>query len=147
MLNFRSINNCRNLSIALVALGAIASIFCSARAEAPYPFDMKKKYPKAFAAYQKMVPAKYHKVAWIYSLDATAGPMSSFRSGGKKCLIGSVCQPHDCGGNQFAFVVAVNGSSAVGLLRSENLTKGKEVIFGKPDATQLGLLKKQINQE
>ncbi|MCA9802461.1 MAG: hypothetical protein KC777_10875 [Cyanobacteria bacterium HKST-UBA02] len=135
------------LSVLLIALTVIANIFCSARAEEPYPFDMKKKYPKAFAAYQKMVPVKYHKVAWIYSLDATAGPMSTAQSGGKKCLTGSVCQPHDCGGNQFAFVVAVDGSSAVGLLRSDNLTKGKEEIFGKPDAAQLGLLKKQINQE
>lgn len=136
-----------NISIALVAVIVIASIFSSARAADLYPFEMKKKYPRAFAAYQKMVPARFHKVAWIYSLEATAGPMEIVQCGGKQCLAGWLCQPHNCGGNELAYLVAVDGTNAVGLLRSNNLTKGKDVLFGKPDTAQLELLKKQLNQE
>jgi len=147
MLNFRVYGYGSRLSLALVAVTIITSIFCSVRAADPYPFEMKKKFPKAFAAYQKMVPDRYRKVKWIYSLEATAGPMATVQCGGKKCLTGSVCQPHDCGGNEFAYLVAVDGSNAVGLLRSANLTNGKDVLFGKPDTAQLELLKKQLTPE
>ncbi len=146
MLNFRSPISGRN-ALALVTLMTIANTCLgSAWADEGYPFDMKKKYPKAFAAFQKIVPVKFKKEVWVSRLDGTAGPMSATQCGGKTCLTGSVCQPHDCGDNQLAFVIAEDGSTAVGLLRSANLTQGKDVILGKPDAAQLALLSKQLSQ-
>lgn len=135
----------QRLAIVFVTLAAGTNLFSPAVADEGYPFDMKKRYGKAFSAYQKIVPAKFKKTKWIYSFDGTAGPMDVVQSGGKKCLIGSVCQPHDCGDNQVAFLLAADGSSAVGLLRSRNLTQGKDILFGKPDAAQLTLLQQRLN--
>jgi len=147
VLNFRLPMSLKNLAVTIVALTTFANLFMNnAWADEGYPFDMKKKYPKAFAAFQKIVPAKFKKNAWVYSLSGTAGPMSATQCGGKKCLTGSVCQPHDCGGNQLAFVIAEDGSSATGLLRSTNLTQDKDVLFGKPNAAQLALLKKELGE-
>lgn len=146
MLQLRKANLHRTVqtAIALLLMAVGGNMFCAALADEGYPFDMKKKYAKAFAAYQKVVPPMYKKTTWVYSLDGTASPMDAVESGGKKWLIGSVCQPHDCGDNQIAFLIAADGSVAFGLLRSRNLTSGKDILFGKPDATQLALLKKQI---
>lgn len=129
-----------------VAAAAITQWLVPAQASLEeYPFDLKTKHPKALAAYKKIVPAKYKKMAWIASLDGTAGPMSSVKDSGKKCLTGSVCWPHNCGGNQVAFLISEDGLVAVALLRSTDLTGGKDVLFGKPTQAQLGILNDQLD--
>lgn len=130
----------------LVVAVAVTNWLIEAQASTDeYPFDLKTRHPKALAAYKKIVPAKYRKMAWIASLDGTAGPMNPVKDAGKKCLAGSVCWPHNCGGNQVAFLVAEDGSVAVALLRSTDLTGGKDVWFGKPTQAQIGILNDQLD--
>lgn len=136
---------CVSVQIALAIVVAVQCVLPSLAAKDEYPFDLKAKHPKALAAYKKIVPAKYKKMAWIASLDGTAGPMNPVKDEGKKCLTGSVCWPHNCGGNQVAFLIAEDGAYAVALLRSTDLTGGKDVWFGKPTQAQIGILNDQLD--
>ncbi len=128
-------------------LGAI-SVLCasigSALAAESYPFEIKKANRAALRAYQKIVPATYMAMPWIYTLEGTSPPMSITKFKGKDFYYGSVCMPHNCGGNNVAFLIAKDASSAYGLLCSENLTKGKEVEFGAHDDAAKKLMEKQI---
>ncbi len=116
----------------------------SAIASENYPFQIKKANRAALRAYQKIVPGTYMAMPWIYTLEGTSPPMSITKFEGKDCYYGTVCMPHNCGGNNLAFLIAKDGSSAHGLLCSESLTKGKEVEFGAHDDAAKKLLEKQI---
>ncbi|HEY9679921.1 MAG TPA: Ivy family c-type lysozyme inhibitor [Drouetiella sp.] len=110
-----------------------------------YPFEIKKANRPALRAYQKIVPPKYMAMPWIYTLEGTSPPMSVTKFNGKDYYYGSVCMPHNCGGNDVVFLIAKDGSSAFGLLRSEDLTKGKEVEFGAHNDAAKKLLEKQLS--
>lgn len=133
----------------LAAVGLI-SIFAgigeAAIAAENYPFEIKKANRKALRAYQNIVPAKYMAMPWIYTLEGTSPPMSIIKFKGKDCYYGSVCMPHNCGGNDVIFLIATDGSSAHGLLCSADLTKGKEEEFGVHDDAAKKLMEKQLSQ-
>ncbi len=98
-----------------------------------YPHDLKTKNPKAFRAWQGVAPREYLKQDWIGSLSGVAGPMQSVTMQGRAFYYGSVCIPHDCGGNFVAFLIARDGSSASGALSSKTLGVPRR-YFGAPDA-------------
>ena len=130
---------------AALALSCIFGAFGgSAIAAEDYPFQIKKANRAALRAYQKIVPATYMAMPWIYTLEGTSPPMSIIKFKGKDFYYGSVCMPHNCGGNNVVFLIAKDASSAYGLLCSENLTKGKEVEFGAHDDAAKKLMEKQI---
>jgi hypothetical protein len=110
-----------------------------------YSFDLKTKHPAALAGWMKIVPTTYRKTAWIDRLDGTTPPMDEVTMKGRPFFYGSVCQPHDCGGNNVAFLIAEDGSAAYGMLSSDNLGV-KERIFGAPDAEARQLLTAKLAQ-
>lgn len=128
------------LGIATI-LGAIG---CSALAAETYPFEIKKANRPALRAYQKIVPGTYMAMPWIYTLEGTSPPMTVTKFKGKDFYSGSVCMPHNCGGNTLVFLIAKDASNAYGLLCSDNLTKGKEVEFGVHDDAAKKLMEKQL---
>lgn len=143
MTNYNSIK-----SVGLVALSLFTLSLAplqAVRSEEQYPFDIKAKHARALAGYQKILPPIYKKSSWAYNLDGTASPFTVVQNSGKRCLLGAVCKPHDCGDNQLAFLIAEDGTMAVALVRSAALTSNMEVLLGKPTAAQTALLKKQIN--
>ena len=81
---------------------------------------------------------------WIYTLEGTSPPMSITKFKGKDFYYGSVCMPHNCGGNNVVFLIAKDASTAYGLLRSDDLTKGKEVEFGVHDNAAKTLMEKLL---
>lgn len=118
---------------ALAALGLISicgALGGPAIAAEDYPFQIKKANRAALRAYQKIVPGTYMAMPWIYTLEGTSPPMSITKFGGKDCYYGSVCMPHNCGGNTLVFLIAKDASNAHALLCSDDLTKGKEMEFG-----------------
>ncbi|CAN5119352.1 hypothetical protein BH10CYA1_BH10CYA1_34990 [soil metagenome] len=132
---------------AFAVLGLISvfgAVGGSAIAAEKYPFEIKKANRGALHAYQKIVPATYMAMPWIYTLEGTSPPMSITKFEGKDFYYGSVCMPHNCGGNNVVFLIAKDGSSAHGLLRSEDLTKGKEVEFGVHHDAAKKLMEKQL---
>ena len=110
-----------------------------------YPFEIAKADPAAMAAWRRIVPEDYRKQAWIASLDGTAGPLERVSMRGKIFLYGKTCIPHDCGGNFAAFLIAVDGTEASGLLASQTLGVGRR-YFGAPDAEARGLLERKVQE-
>ena len=128
------------IAAVLVALTGISAV----RAQ-DYPFEIAKSDPAAMAAWRRVAPEDYRKQAWIASLDGTAGPLERVTMRGKVFLYGKTCIPHDCGGNFTAFLIAVDGSEASGLLASQTLGVGHR-FFGAPDAEARGLLERKIRE-
>jgi Inhibitor of vertebrate lysozyme (Ivy) len=123
-----------------------AGMFCQTVAFAEdYAFDLKKKNPGALAAWMKIVPTSYRKSDSIDRLDGTTTPMDQVTMQGKVFYYGSVCQPHDCAGNNVAFLIAEDGSAAYGMLSSNNFGV-KARIFGAPDAEARQLLTEKLSQ-
>lgn len=110
-----------------------------------YPADVAKKYPKSFAAYQKIIPAAWRKSAWAYRLEGTAPPVRTIDYSGRRFVLGNVCKPHDCGANQLTFLVAVDGSAAYAQANSFDLTQGKDVLVGNPDAEAKKIMAKGLD--
>lgn len=110
-----------------------------------YPADVAKKYPKSFAAYQKIIPIGWRKAAWVYRLEGTAEPVRTIDYSGRKFVLGHVCKPHDCADNQLTFLVAVDGTSAFAQANSTDLTQAKDVVLGKPDAEAKKILVKGLD--
>jgi hypothetical protein len=110
-----------------------------------YPVDVPKKYPVSFAAYKKILPKAWHNAAWVYKLEGTAEPVRTIDFSGRKFVLGHVCKPHDCADNQLTFLLAVDGSAAYAQANSLDLTQGKVVIVGKPDAEAKKILAKGLD--
>jgi hypothetical protein len=136
MANFRWLKWGSPALALIVALPALAQ---------DYPFDIVKQRPAAIKSWRSVVPTEYRKRAWIYSLDGTSGPVETVTVHDKVFLFGSVCIPHDCGGNFIAFLIARDGGEAFGELASETLGV-KQRYFGAPDAEARGLLDKKISE-
>jgi hypothetical protein len=128
---------------ALAAILVMAGI--SAVRAQNYPFEIAKADPAAMAAWRRIVPEDYRKQAWIASLEGTAGPLERVSMRGKVFLYGKTCIPHDCGGNFAAFLIAVDGAEASGLLASQTLGVGHR-YFGAPDAEARGLLERKVRE-
>lgn len=117
--------------LALAAMGlqpAVAQPVAGA-----YIFDILKKKPGMLKPWSAIVPGAYAGQRWIKGLEGTSGPVDRVTFSGKPFVLGSVCWPHNCGGNFVAFLIAEDGSEAYGLLRSSDLG-AKDVPFGKLDA-------------
>lgn len=109
-----------------------------------YPADMPKKFPKSFAAYQKIIPITWRRTAWAYRLEGVAEPVRTIDFSGRKFVLGHVCKPHDCADNQLTFLVAVDGTAAFAQANSLDLTQAKDVVLGKPDAEAKKILAKGL---
>ena len=131
------------LSAALFGATLLTALPCLAAGEV-YPVNVPKKYPLSYAAYKKIIPRAWRNAAWVYRLQGTAGPVRTVDYRGKKFVLGTVCKPHDCAGNQLTFLVAVDGSAAYALANSFDLTKTKDVVVGKPDAEAMKILAKGL---
>jgi hypothetical protein len=129
----------RGLAVLLALIGASA-----ARAQ-NYPFEIAKANPAAIAAWRRVTPDDYRQQAWIASFAGVSGPLEHVSMRGKTFLYGETCIPHDCSGNSIAFLIAVDGAEASGLLASRTLGVGHR-YFGAPDAEARGLLERKIQK-
>lgn len=110
-----------------------------------YPSDIAKSEPSAFAAWRAITPSEYRRLTWIAKLSGVETPLERVVVHGKGFYYGSVCIPHDCGGNFVAFLVATDGSEAFGLLASRSLGV-RHRWFGAPDAEARRLLQQKISE-
>jgi hypothetical protein len=111
-----------------------------------YGFDIPKRYPKAFATYSGVIPAPYRKIGWVRKLDGTTGPVEQVTVGGVPSVLFWMCEPHNCGGNELAALLAKDGSRAVALLQSTAHTAGKPIVFGTPSSEERALLDRAMQK-
>jgi hypothetical protein len=139
---------------------AFSAIAASARTQVSTPsdyiFDIVKKNPKLLSAWKWIVPKSFSNVKafykdgssspWIVNLDGTAAPVDRILLNGKKFILGSMCWPHNCGGNHVVFLIAVDGSESYGLVSSETL-KVPEQYFGRPNGELTKLMKTEMKDQ
>jgi hypothetical protein len=134
------------LSFVLVALTLpteAQSVFASGTEN--YIFTIVKKQPVILKRWSWIVPPRYANIPWIKYLDGTTGPVDRVSIAGRQFLLGSVCWPHNCGGNSVAFLIAADGSDAYGMLRSTALHSENE-IFGTPNETMRKMLAEYLSR-
>jgi hypothetical protein len=104
-----------------------------------YPSNLQKTNRAAYVALRKIILPQFRTKDWIYNLEGVETQITtvSVGPGSSWYLYGSVCKPHDCGDNNFAFLVETSGSRAVALLVSETEAPGKKIAMGSPTPTEL----------
>jgi Inhibitor of vertebrate lysozyme (Ivy) len=145
------------LALSLLSVAAsIAPALAIDPSNEDYIFEIEKKHPKVLSAWKWTVPKSFQKVTatykngstspWIANLDGTSGPVDKMLLHNKQFVLGSMCWPHNCGGNHVAFLIAMDGSAAYGLLSSETL-KEPEQYFGRPSDEMTKLLKTEMKNQ
>jgi hypothetical protein len=98
--------------------------------------ELPNKNAIAMAAFRQALPRRFHQEHWIYDMNGVSAPMSTLSIDNKSFARGWICKPRDCNRNQLSFLVAVDGSRAVGLLQ-----RGKESVWiGSPSEVEKRLL-------
>jgi hypothetical protein len=110
-----------------------------------YPFDIPKRDPAAMRSWRSVVPREFHRLGWIVNFDGTAGPIDTVTLHGHVFYYGSVCIPHNCAGNDVAFLIARGGSEAYGALASDAIGV-RHQYFGAPDAEARQLLDQKLGE-
>jgi hypothetical protein len=106
-----------------------------------YGFDLSKKYPTAMKAIRGILPDSYRSIDWIYDLSGTSAPLVRLIIDGKSFLGGEVCKPHDCGANNFTFLVAEDGSRAVAFVRADTIPGARNFTLGVPSSDEIAHLR------
>lgn len=103
-----------------------------------YTFDVPKNYPAAYSIWrQQTASLPLGDRPWVRSLQGTAADVRSVRIGGSEYLYGSVCEPHNCGGNEAALLLTRDQSRVVGLVRLTNENReSNDIQVGAPTAPE-----------
>jgi hypothetical protein len=112
---------------------------------ARHPQDVLARFPPPRLAWRAVVPGIYRHQAWVYDLAGTASAMR-FVNSGRPFVSGSVCRPHDCGDHALAYLIAIDGSRAVGAMllpKTEDRVR-HELYFGAPSPQERSLLATEL---
>ena len=129
-------------------LPAAAPLFAQARRDweaARHPQEILERFPPPRLAWRAVVPSVYRHQAWVYNLAGTASAIR-FVNSGRPFVSGTVCKPHDCGGNTLAYLIAIDGSRAVGAMMLPQTGSGgrRELYFGAPTPQERALLATEL---
>jgi hypothetical protein len=109
------------------------------------PQDVLARFPPPRLAWRAVVPSTYRHQAWVYDLAGTASAMR-YVNAGRPFVSGSVCPPHDCGDHVLAYLIAIDGSRAVGAMLLPKTADGtrRELYFGTPSPQERSLLATEL---
>jgi hypothetical protein len=112
---------------------------------AHHPQEVLERFPPPRLAWRAVVPSSYRHQAWVYNLAGTASAMR-FVNSGRPFVSGSVCRPHDCGDHALAYLIAIDGSRAVGAMLLPKTADGvrHELYFGAPSPQERALLATEL---
>lgn len=109
-----------------------------------YTYEIVLRNPAVMRAWQSIVPPNLRNEKWIMRIEnGTAVPVNRVISDHKPFYLGSFCQPHLCAGNYIVFLIAIDGSEAYGMLRSED-RNATATFFGNPDVERQELMIKEM---
>lgn len=108
-----------------------------------YIWALRKNYPALIPTWHTILPNQYRNSDidhnWIYNLDGTNSSVKITAINGENFFIGSVCKPHDCGGNNLVFLISINSPKAYGMIISNFFQAGE--FFGTDSQNARSLLK------
>jgi hypothetical protein len=133
--------------IGLVIAGALLGAEVSAQAASPglpaYPWDLRKKMPVHYQAYLKILPSQLRRTAWFGRFDGTGMPIERVALDGKAYFTGGMCKPHDCADNYLTFLIEVDGTRAVAMVKAMG-TGGRIVELGNPTTAERDFMAKEF---
>ncbi len=123
-----------------VMMTMLACVLASASfADQPYLYDLLKQKPY-HAAWDAMLKGEKKVDKWIVTFgktyDGVTDKVKTVTVDGQSDMLGWVCKPHDCGGNQLYVLFAPGGSSAFGMLVTD---KGSRWLGGPSDPVKAAL--------
>lgn len=104
--------------------------------------NLGETHPSALAALRRTLPSVLQSTDWVYNLRDVEEGVTKLDRNGTQYLLGWVCKPHDCADNQFAFLVAADGSRAVSGIKSS--TYGSN-WYGNPSVSEMNLLSAKMH--
>jgi len=125
--------------LSLLVAGSLLCAGISAQAASPglpaYPWDLRKKMPVHYQAYLKILPTRLKRTAWFGRFDGTGMPVERVTVDGKAYFTGGICKPHDCADNYLTFLIEVDGTRAVAMVKAAE-TVGRIVELGDPTTAE-----------
>ena len=112
---------------------------------AHHPQEVLARFPTVRQAWHAVVPRAYRRQPWVYALAGTASDID-YAYVGRPSAMGTVCKPHDCGGHVVAYLIALDGSRAVGAMMLPRGAGGRrhERWFGAPTAEERASLSVEL---
>lgn len=107
-----------------------------------YTFDISKNYPTAFAIWRsrsRSLPLAER--PWLRTLNGTAGPLTEVNNGVDDYIAGTVCEPHNCGGNIMAIMFTKDERRLVAKVTLTSVSGEESVAFvGDPSPAEMRCL-------
>ncbi len=108
-----------------------------------YPWDLRKKMPVHYQAYLNILPARLKRTAWFGRFDGTGMPVERVAVDGKVYFAGGICKPHECADNYLTFLIEVDGSRAVAMVKATE-TGGQMMELGNPTTAEQQFMAKEF---
>ena len=108
-----------------------------------YTYDVPKLYPAAFALWGRQIrDLPLDNRPWARTLTGPAAPLKKVSVGGAEFILGWVCQPHNCGGNEAVLMISPDQTRVLGLVRLTESDQGAvDHPVGAPGALEARCLK------
>ncbi len=136
----------RRLCQFLVALALIFQPVLSRAQTDQYLSDMPRLYPRVYANWTKSLPYAVKMPDWITKFVGTSGPVHDLTISSARYKFGTVCVPHDCGGNIMGvlFTPAQGRVVAVATL-STQLDPQAALVIGQPTTAEFACINRATN--
>nr|WP_281378530.1 Ivy family c-type lysozyme inhibitor [Brevundimonas lenta] len=83
-----------------------------------YTYDVPETYPAAFTLWRRQVRGlPLEDRPWARTLQGTAVPVRKAYMAGADYLLGGVCEPHNCGGNEAILMISPDQTRVLGIIR------------------------------
>lgn len=92
----------RNIAVRTTVAAAIlvwAAMSSAGAQDGPSTADVPTRFPEAFALWKEILPYAVPLEDWLAKLEGTASPLRDISLDGAQLKFGTVCVPHNCGGN------------------------------------------------
>ena len=91
--------------------------------------DLPKLYPAGYALWQQSLPYALGPLPdWLTSFNGTVTPLRDVSVGGASMKFGTVCKPHDCGGNIAGILYSSQRGRIVALVRLRTKGSGTSLM-------------------
>jgi hypothetical protein len=135
------------LAAGLLIAGALLGTGIPVQAVPPgmpdYPWDLRTTMPVHYQAYLKILPARLKRTAWFGRFDGTGMPVERVTVDSTVYVAGGICKPHECADNYLTFLVEVDGSRAVAMVKATE-TGSQIVELGNPTLVERQFMAKEF---
>lgn len=95
--------------------------------------DLPRAYPAGYALWQQSLPYALGPLPdWLASFKGTVTPLRDVTVGGASMKFGTICKPHDCGGNIAGVLYSPQRNRIVALVRLSTKRSGTSLLTVGP---------------